>query len=297
MIDFLSYYVLDFLGLMARIYSSPLALPIALALIWRLYGNTADAAILSKGVLAPYIAVVLFPIHSGFFEAQKGLYNGILDSLQGTALLAHVRSWNLESEILPARAVQLGFLMFAGLLLYKDEPFYRSAMRFLASFLIVTLLMFVFEITLIRETLPHTIPGPSDIAQETFAQLSRQYETSVRSYLSIPLFSCASAELCYLFSIHLLAYLKHNNYSLPVWALVANLSAPTIVLFGSLYAFYVLSFASEILWIIFLSVCYPPVLAFTRTTAADLALLSLYRRGLMQLKDLILFTPPKGKVA
>jgi hypothetical protein len=280
-VGFIVGCLVDMSRLFAEIDRSPLALPIAAVVLWRVWRKLLDFELVTGAIILSYVAVRAFPENLGFLPLQDHAYQIFLRGAPDPAMRDLVMSWGLDRKFLSIRAAGFAFYIFCCLLVGKQRHWYTILGKLVIVLVAVAALTWAVYVLLLDKTMAWIMPNPDYGVSSDQTLLS--LKNGLEYYVALPLFAAATSMLLCLFIWQLVTYLREFEPKTAYSVVIVNLLSPVLVLFTSIYALRILHFWQALLWIVFLVTAYPIVLGFTRTGAADRSILSLFRVGIRQL--------------
>src|SRR5947209_1774978 len=152
--------VRDFWHLWVEVYRSPLALPIAVVVMWRAWRRSLSFDLILYSTVPPYFGVRAFADKiPDFLRLQDGIYQDIFKSpWMVPPLLDSVLSWHLERKVMSIRAAGLAFYVFSALLIGRQRHWYLDLLKFTGLLVAVTGLTLGLSIVIMQRTLQWAVP-------------------------------------------------------------------------------------------------------------------------------------------
>jgi hypothetical protein len=252
--------VIDISSIVRQIYRSPLALPLIVAMLWVTYRDKLDTIhallLLLWSLALGYLIVWIWPQTFVLFSQQN----------------AAIQTSNVPERQLTGKAATVALFAYLRMMERDDGKWAPRTMRF------ILLLSSIFS-------LAYSLMW-------VLIFISRKFDFDQNTLNSIPVFSAATAMMLIVLALYTAASVKAHSSSLSTSVLILNVCCPLLLLGGSILAFMLLKGWQVVLWLVFLIVAYPPVLALTRADLiADRKLRTFYLVGLRQLRLMLTHLP------
>jgi hypothetical protein len=276
-----------------EIYSTPLAMPIFLALMWRIYvGKLSFYTIPGALVTAVVVSYLLPNFQTPFLDFQKSALEAFLRSLDAMPeLLALVKSWDIESKLLSARATVFAFMLFCVLILpMKGQTWYQNQGMFMLMFLVVTVLTLGCWSLFIRYGLPNMVPKGEELEKMTMEHGADAFRRGVEYLVSLPVAAAGWGMsiwvlLCFAVTFsgkHPIQWAQLARH--PLMEVLMPVIISVVILAFALSGFLFLQAFQATLWLIFWVAAYPVALAFNRgDPLRGEQLVEIYKAGLTQI--------------
>jgi hypothetical protein len=201
----------------------------------------------------------------------------------GLRLASAVADWNLQKNYLRPFELDIYCAIFLLLLLgFKMNARGLVMTLIVTAFIMVASTLYYYEMVLHLSSAMKPVEGDSN---DIFLSKTRSY---LEWYCSLPLIGASYSLTILTAAAYLYEIARRNFGKISGNVVVIHVVLPCAILAVSAIAFSLLSIWKVALWVFFVAVAFPPLLALSRSDGTgDRSILRIYARGLSQLQNLI----------
>jgi hypothetical protein len=284
--ELVRYYASDLYKIITDLGHTPLGFPILMAYLWRAHNKTLSVGLVLQSLIIPYILQAFGLSRLPEFLDQELLLRSMKNNGEFDEL---IKTLNINVSLIHPRISEFGYIMFCVVMVKPDERWVSGTIKLALMFLFLTsasMLLMVGFLNIVETTgyLDPPSTPPSNLEEAKIFILSR-----LNWFAGVPHFSAAVAMLMYIFGSQSMLYLKNDDRRGIGVLVVTHMICPLMIMSLSITALYILQTWKTVLFIIFMTMSYPLLLAVTRQPAADKDIIQLWTSGVTEFYRMVAF--------